>query len=991
MTEFLPRTPMGPGPVTVPSVSWFEFILNDRLLEQHLSQENPDPSPTQLIVQFLQQAEAEITNNINGSQIKEGNIQGQVTPNSSPVPLIQPLENGEPMEEDRKPELEAKIEEVPASLLQTLLVELMRITIPAGAETAKYSVVDLDSVSDEAAFAIQLYHRWCILAIVRDSFPIRPIKTFMQIPGPTDVLMTSMQSEVVIKTLREKSAISVENLLRCLNCGRMIRMPNFASMSLPSEDQAEPEFKWNQGDTIHPKEFVCQLSYDLGTFYFYQEAYTQALEMFKKTKEALAQLNVPVYCNIDAGRLNGYSVASSSFVGNDESLPTQIASLYDRAEECRRNDFKGFIDILIEDNLKQELSSSYRSDIEDDLASREDLTHLFIQVSICNVVRGVMEGKAFVSVIADVLEDADTTIMKFILRVLTVAMSGASYAQKTNLKYFVWHVTELASKKFIFMLLQSELMKYFTPEEVIELRELENEHIRSRNRSMYDDMTTVASSYPSSRDSSISMANLEHQLMYMYDPDIIRHLVFELISRQGKSPSQVMSLNEKWKVPFEILDILRKLPPSPEQAYAFILVGKACHCMEVKIFERARQLLGIADNVVADISYMLSKHIRWQVLLADHLQYLMNESFGENATLQDLIKKTKTCITTVRLGQDIQPSPDILEHCAAFLLNIRDWDYLFNMENTDSGHIELCRLLSCLCKELPSVKNARKPARDLWEAVVVIFSSNVQHKRLNSGRESAMYRDSQQGILSRDYFSQFLKKIKDPMATSVLVSCLTKLYNIIKDDITVEISSEYLSIWPTVLPNNNAIQVGALEEAVTILMQHAIQIHPTYASLLRTQADIYYAHSQYSAAMKFYMEAGAVASDFFANAVPKGIYDDQMYRKMMKCCSYLQCHTQVAVLCQFLDEIDYTAAFKALQEKTVYDAMDSYYVCIWDISILEYLVHLHSRRGEMEKRQAAMRAITQLDLNSNNPEDIIQRSVQIRKRKFLRALAKQYM
>jgi len=38
-----------------------------------------------------------------------------------------------------------------------------------------------------------------------------------------------------------------------------------------------------------------------------------------------------------------------------------------------------------------------------------------------------------------------------------------------------------------------------------------------------------------------------------------------------------------------------------------------------------------------------------------------------------------------------------------------------------------------------------------------------------------------------------------------------------------------------------------------------------------------------------------------------------------------------------------------------------------------------------------MRALTQLDLNSNNPEDIVQRAVQIRKRKFLRALAKQYV
>ena len=45
------------------------------------------------------------------------------------------------------------------------------------------------------------------------------------------------------------------------------------------------------------------------------------------------------------------------------------------------------------------------------------LTFTFIQVSICNVVRGVMEGKAFVSIIADILEDADIATIKFLVKV----------------------------------------------------------------------------------------------------------------------------------------------------------------------------------------------------------------------------------------------------------------------------------------------------------------------------------------------------------------------------------------------------------------------------------------------------------------------------------------------------------------------------------------------------------------------------------------------
>ena len=39
----------------------------------------------------------------------------------------------------------------------------------------------------------------------------------------------------------------------------------------------------------------------------------------------------------------------------------------------------------------------------------------------------------------------------------------------------------------------------------------------------------------------------------------------------------------------------------------------------------------------------------------------------------------------------------------------------------------------------------------------------------------------------------------------------------------------------------------------------------------------------------------------------------QIVKKMIKCCNSLQCHTQVAVLCQCLEEIDYSTAFKALQ------------------------------------------------------------------------------
>ncbi|KAK3086111.1 hypothetical protein FSP39_013715 [Pinctada imbricata] len=1005
MTESLPRGNLGPGPSTLPAVSWFEFLLDQNLLEKHLQLPSPDPSPSQLIVQFLQQADAQL------AAIKEP---------LPPVP-IPTTEQTEVKAEDEitkvttrenrkvkalrllalkvaaylKWDLSILLKGVPLVMVQTLITELLKITLSCDTDTVKERVSDGDGVSDDALFALQLYHRWCLLAVVRDSFPTKPVKVFAQMQTQDPMIALSGANEAVIRYLKEKTALSVANLEKCLQCGRALRMPTFECFMIPHEHTEELEHPWSRGIPISPIEYSCQILYDLGTFYFYQEAYSQAYAMFSKSSELLQQLEEPKYCCIDLSRLQGYHMACKNLEGVLEAQQMGEESLYGLCEEARRNNYKGLVDVLITDNLRQELSAMYRANLEDELANKDDsYSEIFIQVSICNVVRGVLEGKALVSLLADVIEGADQATIDFLIMVLFRAITGASFTQKSNLKCFIWHLMDLSKNgsRFNTMVMSGELRKHFTTDELREMSVYVSESSSLTCSDLFDDATTVCSSYPNSRDCSVSAGNVEQQLMFMYEADAILSLTRELVQKLGKSPAYVMALNEKWKVPKEMHQIIYNLNPSVEQAYVYLLIGKACHCMDVRIFERARQLLYVADRQVYEMSYVLSKHVRWYILLADLLQYQTSVTFGENTTLQDLVKKTKTCITSVRLDQDIQPTMSILEHCSAFLINIKDWTYLSNMENAGSGHIELCRLMANLCKELPSLKTSRKPARDLWEAVRYILTINPSHKRSMSGRmDSAHVRDSTLAILAVELFIEFIPMLKETTALSVMISCLTKFYNIIRDDITCEISSDYLALWPTTVSNVNAMDKPGIEEAVGVVMQHALQVNPAHPSWLRTQADMLFANSQYSPAMRYYLEAGVVASDFFSSAVPKSIYDDQVYRRMIKCCSYLQCHTQVAVLCQFLEEIDYATAFKALQERNSYDAMDTYYSCIWDISILEYLVHLHTKRGEMDKKNSAMKALGNLDLNSSNPEYIVQRAVQMRKRKFLRSLGKQYL
>lgn len=119
--------------------------------------------------------------------------------------------------------------------------------------------------------------------------------------------------------------------------------------------------------------------------------------------------------------------------------------------------------------------------------------------------------------------------------------------------------------------------------------------------------------------------------------------------------------------------------------------------------------------------------------------------------------------------------------------------------------------------------------------------------------------------------------------------------------------------------------------------------------------------------------------------------DDHIFRRVIKCCAALGCHTQVAVLCQLLDDPDYIQAFHSLAEqKLCNDAAESYYHCFWNTSILEYLIYLHRKRSEFQKQKQATQVMGLLELNASNNEEIQHEAVNLRTSVFLRALYKQY-
>jgi hypothetical protein len=58
---------------------------------------------------------------------------------------------------------------------------------------------------------------------------------------------------------------------------------------------------------------------------------------------------------------------------------------------------------------------------------------------------------------------------------------------------------------------------------------------------------------------------------------------------------------------------------------------------------------------------------------------------------------------------------------------------------------------------------------------------------------------------------------------------------------------------------------------------------------------------------------------------------------MLSCCEKLGYHTHAAILCQFLQPVDYELAFGILKNN-VESTVDSLFVHFWDMTIIEYLI-----------------------------------------------------
>ncbi|NXH92570.1 INT8 protein, partial [Edolisoma coerulescens] len=979
-------------PCTPPQTSWFEFVLEEALLEQHLQKPSPDPPPVQLIVQFLEQASKPSVNEQNQVQPPPDNKRNRIL-------KLLALKVAAHLKWD----LDVLEKSLSVPVLNMLLNELLCISkVPPG---TKHVDVDLSSLPPTTAMAILLYNRWAIRTIVQSSFPVKQVK-----PGPPQLnVMNQIQQEKeltenILKVLKEQAADSILVLEGALKLNKDLYVHTIRTLDLlamePGMVNGETESS-TAGLKISAEEIQCQVCYDLGAIYFQQGStnaavHEKAKEKFFRTKELIAKNgSSSLHFTIDEERLAGYCQACEVLTSSSDDA-SQQATPYSQIHSCMKSGkYQDLVKIFLEDNLTLSLPEQFRQSVLRELFQKaqqgnDALDEVCFKVCVCNTVCDVLQGRIIDIQFCQLFLKPSKEKIDFLLEVCSgsINLENASEELKRKMAAFLKNLClGMEDLQFVFMISSHELfIKLLKDDE----RKLLIDQMRKRSPRINLCTKPVTSFYDIPASASVNIGQLEHQLILSVDPWRIRQILIELHGMT--SERQFWTISNKWEVPNVYGNVILGIKDSLTRDLVYILMAKGLHCCAIKDFVHAKQLFAACLELVTEFSPKLRQVMLNEMLLLDIYTHEAGAGVSGERPPSDLISRVRGYLE-MRVP-DIPLRQVIAEECVAFLLNWCENEYLtmqvpLPLVQTNP-YVKLGQLLAATCKELPGPKESRRTAKDLWEVVVQICSVSNQHKRGNDGRVSLIkHRESTLGIMYSSWECFFFFPLQEPLVLTTILSLFVKLHNV-REDIVNDIAAEHISIWPSSIPNLQSVDFEAVAITVKELVSYALTINANNHFWLIIQADIYFATNQYSAALHYYLQAGAVCSDFFNKMVPPDVYTDQVIKRMIKCCSLLNCHTQVAILCQFLREVDYKTAFKALQEQNSHDAMDSYYEYIWDVTILEYLTYLHHKRGETDKRQIAIKAIGQTELNASNPEEVLQLAAQRRKKKFLQAMAKLY-
>ncbi|XP_017782006.1 PREDICTED: integrator complex subunit 8 [Nicrophorus vespilloides] len=958
----------GTVPISPDTVLWFEFLLDKNLLLRHLNKPNPDPTPIELITKFT-------------TAIYESMKYEVKKPEAESNDLGNSLEIS-----DSQPKLSLRV--IALKILTLKVASYLKwnpVTLRALQFKCQHSVlqdllyytnneitVEIPNVvtndtTPQYSFALVVYHRWfigtCMHRILNNS----------QNRNNSDI--TAMEENMMCTP--ENIEKSLNFLISALQWEHVPPMLGYNCFVLLTEGSRETQFEWNEAVPISKEEFKSQIHYDLGAFYFYKENYETAFKNFKQSVNYFKEIkDNKGFCSVDYDCLESYLFACN-YSENSGNI-----SLLQQMSNSIVNQYTGILNILIQDNKLREIPLVHRVTLELDIQgalSSGKFTvarDLLPKIQALNAVRCILSRNA-----THQYNYKTSKALEFFIWATAAVWSSTSELDKRLLAtHYMQLIINLESESLLDTLLNHDILNnIFDDVDVDQLRQTVSKivEIPSLLQNLNWNLPDVK------RNPKLDLRLIEQQLISSYDSKEIRDLLVKVNCKN--SNRLAWKINPKWELPIPLHSVVTSISRGFIQDFSYVMLAKSKELMLAKDWGTSIEFLRLLEKEIQNNQSLikLAHLINWEILLVQITQ-LLEDWPAPHIDRQALWQACENCLKT----ESVFPRTEIIEQCVLCLLNIGRWEFLISFEKPWS-YVDIAASIVICCQDLLKHKRQKKVNKDLWDLIVPIFSvSSSSSKRSSTGNTNIIHRDSP--INNRKIqFISFFCKLRDATVLSVIIAILSKLYNILRDDSNLEVSIDTLLILPSSLSNINSYNLSSVADTLYEIVLQALTYFPSSLQWLRVMGDINFSNSNYENALKYYLQTLVVSSDYFNMPVRN---DEHVFRRMIKCCTQLGCHTQAAVLCQFSDDPDYTFAFRSLVDfKFCNDSVEAYYHCFWDINILEYLVHFHHKRGEFQRRKKAMHTLGQLELNSSNNEEIQREAINLRKRTFLQAMCKQYV
>jgi len=875
------------------------------------------------------------------------------------------------------------------------------------ANTIRHTELELRSLATPgpALQALTLLHRW----VVRTFMVIRtPVKTerssTVMVPGvwrdPAVIYRDQTQTFVSavaptsIKFLQavldsEASPISVPSHKSFPSTVSMLSSGSYSVIS------------WDIS-TLMPcdsKLGLALVAYDLGCCYFFCEDYDRAKSCFSKYFNYSNQLNAlskhVLESEVNKDKLSGYLLCLDLEI--PENCPRQQLSLSGKIIESANNQYEGLSKVLEEDNLDKtdvnatmssrdllEIEIKRKIDHGSIAAARDFVPGIVIQNMLKRTLRGMPLSSKVKRCLMNMTEKTRTLLEEQLSKIYAVATER----EKLLLKSLI-----------LDLLLEGIIQQKSKITSFIDIAKMDK-----------DKIVTVPKLKLSPKHSfmletfghdKIGKLNTLTQILSTFSPVQVANLANSL------GPRFARKTFSRWMLETDQLNRPNLVPDM-----VFIYLAKVNQLKKLKRWSEARSMLERGQQELRmgakneRFPPWLGSHMEGEMLLIEQLAAVDKSDDVINApgpSQSQLTQEELLSRTAGWLSVDPPPTPSIVECSLLALLNAGDWDsvgrlshpnmsYVMNSRPPHSIVIVLARNLAFLMLNLRTnnPQMIKKFGRDVWDMVSQLVS-NAGNKRPKDGGTAA-------NLISRDRaaVTAFLCQFSHESLTRLTTSLIATLFNVARDDPNTDILSPDSAVWPTGLASSQAIQERTVEDMLTQVITAAIAKSPKDATLLRMLADIQFANSRYSSALALYVETIAVRSDFFQlelSSVSQSqgsiLLEESLVSRLVTCARELGRLTQAVVLSQFSQEPNYAQAFKFLEDRSL-DGSDSLYGCIWDMAILEFAMSLHTKRGEVARRREALHCIWQLELNTNNDEEIIKEAANVRKAMFLRSLSLQF-